>query len=192
LHRPRPWHEFVATRPWSKNERRVVWRGFFGRLTIAIEPLLVAIFFSLLPLGLLLRKQEAAIILAPIFGVAGIMFFAYGIYLMVSPTRALLETRSPIYIIDGYVQYRRDESRLESPYRVAALDANRQTLGEWPLLEWPKMIGEHELWPAMIEFSEFGGIHKIDGRATGVLPEEIAAFGIGIAAEAARRGPKRY
>jgi hypothetical protein len=192
LHRPRPWHEYVATRPWSKSERRVVWRGFFGRLTIAIEPLLVAIFFSLLPLGLLLRKQEAAVILAPIFGVAGIVFFAYGVYLMVSPTRALLETRSPIYIIDGYVHYRRDESRPDAPYRVAALDADRQTLGEWPLHEWPKMIGERDLWPAMIEFSEFGGIHKIDGRATGVLPEEIAALGIGIAAEAARRGPKRY
>ena len=192
MHRPRPWHEYVATRPWSKSERRVVWRGFFGRLTIAIEPLLVAIFFSLLPLGLLLRKQEAAVILAPIFGVAGIVFFAYGVYLMVSPTRALLETRSPIYIIDGYVHYRRDESRPDAPYRVAALDADRQTLGEWPLHEWPKMIGERDLWPAMIEFSEFGGIHKIDGRATGVLPEEIAALGIGIAAEAARRGPKRY
>jgi hypothetical protein len=192
LQRPRPWHEHLATRPWSKSERRVVWRGFFGRLTIAIEPLLVAIFFSLLPLGLLLRKQEAAIILAPIFGVAGIVFFAYGVYLMVSPTRALLETRSPIYIIDGYIHYRRDESRLDAPYRVAALDANRQTLGEWPLHEWPQMIGDRELWPALIEFSEFGGIHKIDGHGTGVLPEEIAAFGIGIAAEAARRDPKRY
>ena len=192
MQRPRPWHEHLATRPWSKSERRVVWRGFFGRLTIAIEPLLVAIFFSLLPLGLLLRKQEAAIILAPIFGVAGIAFFAYGVYLMVSPTRALLETRSPIYIIDGYVHYRRDENRLDAPYRVAALDANRQTLGEWPLHEWPKMIGDRELWPALIEFSEFGGIHKIDGHDTGVLPEEIAAFGIGIAAEDARRGPKRY
>lgn len=187
MRRRQDWHESVARRPWSRSERRVVWRGFFGRLTIAIEPLLVSIFFLMLPIGLLLRKQEAALFVAPIFAGAAVAFCAYAIFLMVSPTRALLETRSPIFIVDGYLHYRRDETRNDAPYRVAALDANRETLAEWPLREWPAAIGERLLWPAMIEFSEFGGIHKIDGRATGVLPAEIAAFGIGIAAEAQRR-----
>ena len=33
--------------------------------------------------------------------------------------------------------------------------------------------------PAMIEFSFFGGIHRIDGRSTGVLPETLAPMGVG-------------
>ena len=35
--------------------------------------------------------------------------------------------------------------------------------------------------PAMAEFSEFGGIHKIDGKSTGVLPDEVPVLAIGIA-----------
>ena len=34
--------------------------------------------------------------------------------------------------------------------------------------------------PALSEFSEYGGIHRIDGRPTGVLPDRIARFGVGI------------
>ena len=35
----REWHDAnVARRPWTHAERRVVLRGFFGRLTIAIDP----------------------------------------------------------------------------------------------------------------------------------------------------------
>ncbi|MGP6159461.1 MAG: hypothetical protein ACLPYS_18460 [Vulcanimicrobiaceae bacterium] len=186
------WHESVASRPWSRAERRVVLRGFLGRFLIAIEPLAVAAFFSLLPIGLLLRKQETALILAPIFGLAALLFLAYAIFLMVPSTHALLETLSPIYIIDGYIRYRRSNSDTELPYHVAVLDSERKTLGEWPLREWPHSIGEHDIWPAMVEFSEFGGIHCIDGRPTGVLPAEIAPLGIGIAQQAATRGETRF
>jgi hypothetical protein len=33
--------------------------------------------------------------------------------------------------------------------------------------------------PAMLEFSEYGGIHAIDGRQTGVLPDDFPVLGIG-------------
>jgi len=35
--------------------------------------------------------------------------------------------------------------------------------------------------PRLTEFSEYGGVHRIDGRSTGVLPDRIARFGVGIA-----------
>jgi len=34
--------------------------------------------------------------------------------------------------------------------------------------------------PAHVEFSEYGGIHKVDGKSTGVLPDEIPTLAIGI------------
>ena len=52
----RPWRDGVSARPWKANERRVVVRGFLGRLAIAVEPLLVALFFIALPIGLFARK----------------------------------------------------------------------------------------------------------------------------------------
>ena len=190
--RRKDWHEAVAARPWTRAERRVVLRGFLGRFLVAIEPLLVAAFFSLLPIGLLLRKQDTALLLAPIFGSAALAFLAYAVVLMIPSTRALLETRSPIYIVDGYIRYRRDDSGTEAPYHVAVLDAEGRTLGEWPLREWPTSIGERDLWPAMVEFSEFGGVHRIDGHSTGVLPAEISPLGIGISQQAALRGERRF
>jgi hypothetical protein len=33
--------------------------------------------------------------------------------------------------------------------------------------------------PAHVEFSHYGGIHRIDGRSTGVLPARLPALGIG-------------
>lgn len=179
----------VASRAWTRAERRVVLRGFLGRLTIAIEPLIVGIFFLLLPIALLLRKQEIALFVTPIFGLAAILFTAYAIALMIPCTRAIVETFSPIYLVDGYIRYRQASSANtpEPEYYVAVLDANRKKLGEWPLREWPKSIGERELWPVLVEFSPYGGIHKIDGRSTGVLPAEISPFGVGIARDDAQR-----
>jgi len=166
-----------------------VWRGFLGRLTIAIEPFLVGLFFAVLPVVLLLRKQEIAIYVAPIFALAALAFVAYSIALMVPCTQAVFETFTPIYIVDGYIHYKEKHvpNALAPEYTVAVLSAQRQTLGEWPLREWPKSIGERDLWPVIVEFSPYGGIHKIDGRATGVLPTEIAPFGIGIAARDKQR-----
>ena len=189
-HQPEWGRSEVAGRPWTRAERRVVLRGFFGRLTIAIEPMIVAIFFALLPIGLLLRRQEIALMLAPIFALAAIAFCAYAIALMLPSARAVLETFSSIYTVDGYIRYRAVETN-PPEYYVAVLNAERETLGEWPLREWPQSIGDQVLWPALVEFSRYGGIHKIDGRPTGVLPTEIAPFGVGIAREDARH-PSRY
>jgi hypothetical protein len=176
----------VARRPWTRAERLVVIHGFLGRLTIAIEPLVVAIFFALLPIGLMLRHQEITVLIAPIFALASIAFLVYAIWLMASPTRAVFETFRPIYTVDGYVRYRISQSG-EREYYVAALDANRFVLGEWPLREWPHAIGDQDTWPVIVEFSWYGGIHKIDGRSTGVLPDEIAPLGIGMAQSERRK-----
>jgi hypothetical protein len=185
--RRQEWHGTdVARRTWTRAERRVVLRGFLGRLTIAIEPLVVAGFFALLPIGLLLRRQEIALLLAPIFAGAAIAFLAYAIVLIVPPARAVLATFAPIYTVDGYVRYRAAQAA-PPEYYVAVLSADREMLGEWPLHEWPASIGERELWPVMVEFSRYGGIHKIDGRATGVLPAKLAPFGVGVARDAEHR-----
>lgn len=162
-------------------------RGFFGRLTIAIEPLIAAVFFALLPVGLFLRKEEAAPLLLPIFGVASLAFLAYAIALIVPSARAVIETFAPIYTVDGYIRYRTSQTG-EPTYYVAALGADRETLGEWPLSQWPASIGRRDMWPVVVEFSRYGGVHKIDGRPTGVLPTEIAPFGVGIARDAQRGG----
>jgi hypothetical protein len=185
--REQNWHgSMIASRAWTRAERRVVLRGFLGRLTIAIEPLVVALFFALLPIGLLLRRQEIVLLLAPIFAFAAIVFLAYAIVLMLPSAHAVFETFAPIYVVDGYVRYRASQTA-PPQYYVAVLSADQQTLGEWPMREWPHSIGQRELWPVLVEFSRYGGIHKIDGRPTGVLPAEIAPFGVGIALDEKRR-----
>ena len=188
--RTRKWYDSaVASRPWTRDERRVVLRGFYGRLTIAIEPLIASAFFALLPVGLALRKQEAVLLLAPIFAMASLCFLTYAIWLLVPSARALAETFGRIYVVDGYVRYRIGRSGLPE-YYVAVLAPDRQPLEEWPLHEWPHAIGKREMWPVLVEFSPYGGIHKIDGRSTGVLPEKISPFGIGIAHDDARRASR--
>ncbi|GAC1553369.1 MAG: hypothetical protein NVS3B16_27310 [Vulcanimicrobiaceae bacterium] len=52
-----------------------------------------------------------------------------------------------------------------------------RTICEWPTLG-ERAIGD-SVRPAMIEFTYFGGIHRIDGRSTGVLPESMPPAGIG-------------
>ena len=155
-------------------------------MSIAIEPLIVAVFFALLPIALLLRRDEVAPLVAPIFALAAIAFLAYAIVLIVPSARAVLETFAPIYTVDGYIRYRTTQSG-QREYYVAVLSADRQTLGEWPLREWPSAIGKREVWPVLVEFSQYGGVHKIDGHPTGVLPAEIAPFGVGIARDAEAR-----
>ena len=158
-------------------------RGFLGRLTISIEPFFLGLFFAFLPIGMLLRRQDIWLFVAPIFGFAALAFVIYAIALMVPCTRALLESFSPIFIVDGYVRYRKVRHAAAAPeFFVAVLNSNEEQLGEWPMREWPESIGEREQWPVLVEFSPYGGIHRIDGRATGVLPTEIAPLGIGIAA----------
>jgi len=190
-HKPKWDASTVASRAWTREERRVVWRGWFGRLTIAIEPLIVGLFFAALPIIMFHQKQEAAVFVAPIFGFVSILFVAYGIALMVPPTRALLETLTPIFIVDGYVEYEQRSGQSPQPeYFVAVLNSDRERLGEWQLRQWPTSIGDRTLWAALVEFSPYGGIHKIDGLSTGVLPSEVSPFGVGIARDDQRRGSK--
>jgi hypothetical protein len=170
---------FLARRPWTKAERRVVWRGFLGRLFIAIEPIMLSLVFTGLTVGIALkRSHQEALVLSPIFGCAMLAFAVYGIALMVGPVRALLHTFSPIYIVDGYLRYRKahpfDGRALAY---VAVLDEQRRILGEWPMNDERIMEGMH---PAMIEFSRYGGVHRVDGKTTGIVPNELPVLGIGI------------
>jgi hypothetical protein len=181
------WHPSIARRPWRAAERRVVVRGFWGRFSIAVEPFTIALCFSVLSVGLLLRHQEGAIFIAPIFGGAALLFFAYAVVLMISVTRALIESYGSIWAVDGYVHYRAHHAPDRDPaYYVAVLDERRQVLGEWPLDRRPKALDRSEPWPALVEFCRYGGILRIDGRSTGVLPDDIPALGIGAPAAFAR------
>ncbi len=156
-------------------------RGFWGYFFIAIEPAIISLLFALLAITLLLRKQETAIFVAPIFFCASLAFAAYAIVLLTPPLRALVESYGNIFNVDGYVRYRSQRRFEDEPptYYVAVLDAERELLGEWPLRERPAALDRGDLWPAVVEFTPYGGIHRIDGRSTGVLPDEFPALGIG-------------
>jgi hypothetical protein len=185
---PRAPDGVLVRRPWTAAERRVVLRGLYGRLVIAIEPVICGSVFGAIALGFIflnlpasarLPHREAAIVLSPIFGLVSLAFCAYAIILLVPPVRALIHTFSPIYIVDGYVRYRKPDRDTEADSNgyLAVLTEDRQTLAEWP------SIGKHPVvdatLPALVEFSYYGGIHRIDGRSTGVLPESMNAFGVG-------------
>lgn len=181
MRRRDPWrYSSIATRAWRPAERRIVLRGFWGRLAIAIEPLVIAGFFFALCIVLLVRQQDGALLIAPIFGVAAVLFLAYAVILMVPPTRALIETFGEVCIVDGYVRYRELLEKDHDPrYFVAVLDERRVVLGEWQLSGRPSALDRAERWAALVEFTPYGGIHRIDGRSTGTLPENFPAFGIG-------------
>ena len=175
----RRWRDAVAARPWKRNERRVVLRGFAGRLAIAVEPLLVAVFFTALPIGMFARKLETAVFLAPIFGLAAVAFMIYAVILIAPSARAVIETFGHIYIVDGYIRYREhQDDDMTALYYAAVLDANREVLGEWRLAKRPTALDQATEWPALVEFSRTG-ILRIDGHSTGVLPEEMPALGVG-------------
>ena len=133
----------------------------------------------MLPIALILRKQETAYLLAPIFGFGALAFLAYAVVLMVPCTRALLETFDRIYSVDGYVRYRAD--RL-GRFHAAVLDHERNPLGEWELSRKPAALDQRDTWPALVEFCAYGGILRIDGRSTGVLPEHLPPLGVGAGA----------
>jgi hypothetical protein len=169
----------LIRRNWTRAERRIVLQGFFGRLLIAIEPVICGAVFLALTLGMVLNKNKGIIILAPIFALGVVAFGFYAFAVMLAPVRALLHTLGPIYIVDGYVRYRgRDAASDEDGNGyVAVLTEAGRVACEWPT------IGPIELpdfsRPALCEFSEYGGVHTIDGRPTGVLPGRFANFGVG-------------
>jgi hypothetical protein len=169
----------LVRRHWTRAERRIVIQGFLGRLVIAIEPLICGAVFLALTLGMVWNKNKGIIVLAPIFAVGVVAFGFYAFAVMLAPVRALLHTLGPIYIVDGYVRYRgRDEtSQEDSNGYISVLTEDGLIACEWPTL------GDVELpdfkRPALCEFSEYGGVHSIDGRSTGVLPGRIPNFGVG-------------
>lgn len=178
--------EHLAQRSWTQRERFIVWRGLTGRASIAVEPLLGALFFGGLTYGVIWRARVAAPhdlwILWPLFALIAIAFAFYFIAVLFAPIIAYMHTYKPIYQIDGYVRYRGPdkESDLGASGYVAVLFEDRELCGEWECYG-TKKLPEATL-PAIVEFSEFGGIHKIDGKSTGVLPEEdLPLLGIGIA-----------
>jgi hypothetical protein len=177
----------LIRRPWTRSERTVVLWGFFGRLSIAIEPILCGLVFAAITVGVFLAPrlsprwvQPDIIIIAPVFaiGFAGCVVWAIGV--MLAPARALFHTLRPIYLVDGYIRYRpRDEhsSARENGY-FAVLTEARTLACEWPTLgptELPNLTRA-----ALCEFSEYGGVHAIDGHPTGVLPARIPALGVGM------------
>ncbi|GAC1400831.1 MAG: hypothetical protein NVSMB59_22730 [Vulcanimicrobiaceae bacterium] len=157
-------------------------------MLIAVEPVICAAVFGALTIALIflplpksanLTRWESAIVIAPIFGLITVAFVAYATFVLYAPIRALLQTFSPIYIVDGYVRYRIPDRHTEGDSNgyVAVLDEDRRAVAEWP------SIGEtpvrDSLRPALVEFSYYGGIHRIDGRSTGVVPESLPTAGIG-------------
>jgi hypothetical protein len=106
------------------------------------------------------------------------MVWAFAV--MAPPVRALFHTRRPIFIVDGYIRFRRRDnaSKAGTNGYIAVLTEDGSVACEWPTL------GEIELpdhtRPAFCEFSEYGGVHRIDGRLTGVLPAHMPPLGVGI------------
>lgn len=162
--------------------------GFFGRSLIAIEPAICFVVFAALTAGLIffplspeakLTRAEAAIVIAPIFGFAALCFLTYAVAVMIAPVRALVQTFSPIFVVDGYVRHRRPDrdSDLDSNGYIAVLDESRRVVAEWPSLG--DVALPDTARPALVEFSLYGGIHRIDGKSTGVIPDSYPRLGVG-------------
>ncbi len=181
----------LARRPWTPQERGIVRSGLGGRLALAIEPLLGLLFMVALTWGIVFRAahvpSDASLIkIAWIFALGAFAFGGYFVAVLVAPVAAYLQTFKPIYILDGYVRYREpdEDSEADGCGYAAALFADESVACEW---EW---LGKRRLpnktIPALVEFSTYAGIHKIDGKPTGLLPtEELPPLAIGIAT---RRG----
>jgi hypothetical protein len=172
-------------RRWTSQERIVVLRGLLGRVAIAVEPAIIALLFAFLTVGLWRMAgdgsaQHAGLqLLAPIFGLGAVAFTLYAIFLLRTPLRALLETYQPIFIVDGFLRTRARDDLSPRGFNgyIAALTEDGRVACEWPT------IGDKDLafvqTPALLEFSEYGGIHRIDGVPTGVLPDTMRNIGVG-------------
>jgi len=183
----------LARRGWTSQERAIVWRGLTGRFALAIEPLIGTLFMAALTWGIVYRAQhvpaDATLVkIAWIFALGAIAFAGYFLAVLVAPFAAYVQTFKPIYILDGYVRYRGpdERSRIDGCGYAAALFPDRSLAFEW---EW---LGKRALpnttIPALVEFSLYAGIHKIDGKPTGLLPEgDLPLLAIGIATRHGRR-----
>jgi hypothetical protein len=146
---------------------------------IAVEPALCTAVFTALALGMIFKHIDGVEVFAPIFLLAAIAFAGYAVILMIQPVRALMQTFVPIYIVDGYIRYRRPDlnSEAHSNGYIGVLNEDRRQICEWAI------YGKHPVvdavLPALVEFTHFGGVHRIDGTSTGVLPTELTPLGIG-------------
>jgi hypothetical protein len=178
--------KMLAQRAWTEKERRVVWRGLTGRFALAIEPLLGLLFMTFLTFGIVYRSEHVAadrdlIKIAWIFGLGAICFAGYFVALLVAPFIAYMQTFKPIYIVDGYVRYREPDtvSEIDGTGYVATLFEDESVAAEWQCFGRKKL--PNRTIPAHVEFSLYAGIHKIDGKSTGLVPEEFPLLAIGIA-----------
>lgn len=176
----------LAHRRWTNAEKTIVWRGLTGRMAIAVEPLIGLIAMLVLTWGIVYRSQHVPaerdlIKIAWIFGIGAVVFAGYFIAVLVAPFIAYLQTFKPIYVVDGYVRYRKtdDASSEDASGYIATLFEDQTVACEWEF--YGKSPLENATIPAMIEFSVYAGIHKIDGRSTGLLPDELPTLAIGIA-----------
>ncbi len=151
------------------------------------------LFMGLLAWGIVYRAQhvpsDATLVkIAWIFVLGMVAFGGYFFAVLAAPIAAYLQTFKPIYILDGYVRYRApdEDSQSDACGYAAALFADESVAFEW---EWlgKKPLPDRTI-PAMVEFSTYGGIHKIDGKPTGLLPDEdLPLLAIGIATRHGRR-----
>lgn len=176
----------LAQRAWTARERKVVWRGLTGRFAIAIEPLLGLLFMTFLTAGIVYRSQHVPadrdlIKIAWIFGLGAIAFLGYFIAVLVAPFIAYLETFKPIYVVDGYVRYREPDSasEIDGTGYVATLFEDASVACEWECFGNKKL--PNRTIPAHVEFSVHVGIHRIDGKSTGLVPEDLPLLTVGIA-----------
>ena len=173
----------LAMRPWRADERRVVHRGLLGRFAIAVEPAAIGVIFGWFAYWIAAHGRNDAThndwIFSLIFLPGAAAFAAYAVFLMSAPFRALRETWKPVFIVDGYLRTRRpdDLSERGSNGYVAVLTHEYRVACEWPTVGRGEL--PNDVRPAMLEFSEFGGIHAIDGRRTGILPEDFPVLGVG-------------
>jgi len=177
----------LIRRPWTRAERGIVLMGFFGRLSIAIEPMLCGLVFGIITFGVFVAPRLSPqyvnpdiVIIAPVFGLGVLGSALWALCVMFAPARALAHTLRPIYVVDGYIRYRRRDaaSADDSNGYVAVLTEDRIVACEWPTLGEVELPDEAR--PALCEFSEYGGVHSIDGRSTGVLPTRMPALGVGM------------
>ena len=181
-------------RPWRPRERAVVWRGASGRFVVALEPAAIALCFGLFTIAIASVSNTPAhqgyIYFAWLFGFGAVAFTLYAVALLVNPIRALLQTHQPIFIVDGYLRTRVPDERsaLDSSGYIAVVLEDGRVACEWPAIGQASLPDER--YPAFMEFSEFGGIHSVDGRSTGVLPDDFPALGVG-GAQPPKRGGYR-
>jgi hypothetical protein len=178
----------LVRRAWTRAERHVVLMGFFGRLAIAIEPILCGIVFAAIALGIFAAPRLSPrwvspdiVVIAPVFALGFLACVFWALAVMFAPARALMHTIRPIYIVDGYIRFRCRDSASDEGCNgyIAVLTEDGTVACEWAT------VGDVELpnhtRAALCEFTEYGGVHRIDGRITGVLPERIPWLGVGIA-----------